>query len=67
MALRGVYYDWNAEHGALTPILVESIKELKTEKDTDVESLKKENANLQNQVDELQKQIDAIKNQMGAK
>jgi len=47
-------------------MLVESIKELKTEKDTDVESLKKENANLQNQINNLQAQIDEIKSQLSA-
>ena len=59
-------YATGLDYGALTPMLVESIKELKTEKDTDVESLKKENANLQNQINNLQAQIDEIKSQLSA-
>ena len=54
-------YATGLDYGALMPILVEGIKELKSEKDAEIKSLKKENANLQNQVNDLQKQIEEIK------
>ncbi|MBU1252320.1 MAG: hypothetical protein KJ905_00870 [Nanoarchaeota archaeon] len=48
----------------MTPILVEGIKELKSEKDAEIKSLKKENANLQNQINELKAEIEEIKSQL---
>ncbi|MBU2503900.1 MAG: hypothetical protein KJ879_02505 [Nanoarchaeota archaeon] len=60
-------YATGLDYGALTPILTEAIKELKVEKDSEIASLKKENADLQNQINNLQAQIAAIKNQMSVK
>ncbi|MFH1889780.1 MAG: hypothetical protein ABIJ58_02805 [Nanoarchaeota archaeon] len=50
-------YATGLDYGHLTPILTEAIKELKVEKDADVQELKAENKKLKAQIDEIKNQM----------
>lgn len=57
-------YATGLDYGHLTPILTEAIKELKVEKDVDVQELKAENEKLKAELESLRNQIDSIKNSL---
>jgi len=57
-------YATGLDYGHLTPILMEAIKELKVEKDVDVQELKAENEKLKAELESLRNQIDSIKNSL---
>ncbi|QDK37990.1 tail fiber domain-containing protein [Bdellovibrio sp. NC01] len=51
---------WSIDYGKLTPLLVKSIQDLKTEKDAEIHSLRSENAELKKENAEIKARLERI-------